>query len=132
MPAQAVAGRGGAVKINSTPVTTVALVTEWDGSLVAALYDQSALGDLWTSDVAGLKSFTGTITGSWDVTGDAGQTTLHNAILNGVTVGLNLLVNAADGYEFTANLSQFDTKDPVNGLVTFTAQFRNFGQVFFL
>lgn len=132
MAASAIAGKGGSVKLNTTPVTTVALIDKWDGTLTQALYDQTSLGDSWTSDVGGLKDLKGTITGKWDVTADTGQTVLHNAILNGVTVGLNLLVNNTDGYELTANLDTFQTSDPVNGLVTFTCTFKNFGQVFFL
>lgn len=131
MPATAIAGKSGAVKINGTPVSTVALVDDWTATLTAAAYDQTSLGDNWTSDVMGLKSMTGTIKGKWDVTSDAGQTSLHNAILNGATVGLNLLTNGTDGYELTANIDSFQTDDPVNGLVTFSCNFRNFGQVFF-
>jgi hypothetical protein len=66
------------------------------------------------------------------VTTDAGQTTLHNAVLNGATVGLNLFTNGTDAYEGTFNIDSFATSDPVNGLVSFTANFRNFGQVFFI
>lgn len=131
MPASGIAGKGGAVKINGTPVTTVALVDNWTGDLNADLYDQTSLGDDWKSDVPGLKSLTGSISGKWDVTGDAGQTTLHNAILQGITVGLNILTNGTDGYEFTARLSKFTTTDPVAGLVTFQASFQSQGQVFF-
>lgn len=132
MPATALAGKAGAVKINGTPVTTVALIDNWTGTLAAQQYDQSSLGDSWTSDVAGLKTFSGSISGKWNVTSDPGQTTLHNAILNGTTVGLNLFVNATDAYEFTANLDSFAVTDPVAGLVTFTCNFRSFGQVFFI
>lgn len=128
---QAIAGHAGAVKINGTPVTTVALIDDWTATLTAAQYDQSSLGDNWTSDVPGLKSMTGTIKGKWDVTSDAGQTTLHNAVLNGLQAGLNLLVNSTDGYELTANIDSFQVDVPVNGLVTFSANFRNYGQVFF-
>lgn len=129
---KAIAGKAGAVKINGTPVTTMALVNDWTATLTGAQYDQSSLGDQWTSDIPGLRSMTGTIKGAWDVTSDAGQTTLHNAILNGLQCGLNLLVNATDGYELTANVDSFQTDVPVNGLVSFSANFRNFGQVFFL
>lgn len=132
MAATAVAGKGGAVKVNGTPVITVALVDTWSGDLNQDLYDQTSLGDTWKSDVVGLKQLTGRVTGKWDVTGDTGQTLLHNAILNGATVGLNLLTTGVDGYELTANLSKFSTSNPVNGLVTFECDFQSFGQVFFL
>lgn len=132
MPATAIAGKGGSVRINGTPVITVALVEQWSGDLNQDLYDQTSLGDTWKSDVAGLKSLTGTIQGKWDITSDTGQTLLHNAILNSTTVGLNLLVDGTNGYELTANLSKFSTSDPVNGLVTFQCTFQSYGQVFFL
>ena len=131
MAASAVAGRGGSVRINGTPVTTVAQVDTWNGTLTEALLDQTALGDLWTSDVPGLQSLSGSIAGNWAVTGDPGQTTLHNAVLNKVTVGLNLYVNSTDCYDLTAYLSDFATSVTVTGKVTFTANFRSQGQVFF-
>lgn len=130
--ASAIAGHGGSVKINGTPVTVVALIDNWSGTLTAALYDQTSLGDSWTSDIAGLKTMTGTISGSWDVASDAGQTTLHNAILNGVTAGLDLLVDSTNGYELTANLDSFVTTVAANAKVTFSCNFRSYGQVFFI
>lgn len=130
--ATALAGRGGAVKINSTPVTTVAQIDTWTATLTEVLLDQTALGDLWTSDVPGLQTLTGSLSGNWAVTGDPGQTTLHNAVLNKVTVGLDLLVNSTDGYECTAYLSDFATTTATTGKVTFTANFRSQGQVFFI
>lgn len=131
--ATALAGHGGAVKTNGTPVTTVALIDQWQGTLTAAQYDQTALGDSWTSDVSGLLTLTGTISGSWDVASDAGQTALHNAILNGTTVGLDLLTDSANshGYEGTFRLDSFQTQTPANGKVSFTCNFRSQGQVYF-
>lgn len=129
--ASAIAGRGGSIRINGTPVTTVAQVDQWSGTLTEVLLDQTSLGDSWTSDVPGLQTLTGSLSGNWAVTGDPGQTTLHNAVLNKVTVGLNLLVNSTDGYEFTAYLSDFATTVATTGKVTFTANFRSQGQVFF-
>lgn len=129
--ATALAGHAGSVIINGTPVTTVALIDNWSATLTAAQYDETSLGDSWTKDVAGLKTMTGTLAGKWDVTSDPGQTTLHNAILNGTTVGLNLTVDGSNGYDLTANVDSFATTDPVAGLVTFTCNFRSYGQVFF-
>lgn len=129
--ATALAGKGGSVRINGTPTYTVALIDNWTATLTGAQYDQTSLGDTWTSDVPGLQTATGTIAGKWNVTTDAGQTALHNAVLNGVTVGLNLTVNGSDGYELTAHIDSFQTTNPVAGLVTFSANFRSQGQVFF-
>lgn len=133
MAETAKAGRGGAVLINGTPTTTIALIKQWTATITLGLYDQTSLGDTWTSDVAGFRRMTGKISGSWDVASDAGQTTLHNAILNAVTVGLNLFVDSTtpEGYELTAHLSDFTATDPVDNLVTFECSFQNQGQVFF-
>ncbi len=129
---QGIAGRGGSVLINGTPAATVALVKSWEATISLGLYDQTALGDTWTSDVAGFRRMTGRITGSWDITSDAGQTALHNAIMNAGTVGLNLFVDGVNGYELTARISDFTTSDPVDGLVSFECSFANYGQVFFI
>jgi predicted secreted protein len=128
----AVAGKGGAVKIAGTPVITVALVDQWSGDLNQEIYDVTSLGDTWKSDVAGLKKFTGSLSGKWDVTGGAGQTVLHNSMLNGVTVSLDLLTDGVNGYELTAFLTKFSTSNPVNGVVTFNCSFESQGQVYFL
>lgn len=132
--ATALAGKGGAVRVNGTPVTTVALIDQWTATLTEAMYDQTALGDNWTSDVAGIYTMTGSVTGKWDVTSDSGQTALHNAILNGATVGLDLLTDSANGhgYEGTFHIDSFATTTAVNNLVTFTANIRSQGQVFFI
>lgn len=131
--ATALAGHSGKVQINGTPASTVALINQWTATLTQAMYDQSALGDNWTSDVPGLYTMTGTIAGDWDVASDAGQTTLHNAILNGATVGLDLYVdNGTNGYEGTFHIDTFQTTTPVNNLVSFSATIRSQGQVFFI
>lgn len=133
MAATALAGHNGSVRIVGTPVTTVALVDQWSATLTQAQYDQTSLGDSWTSDVPGLYSMTGTISGQWDVTADAGQTSLHNAILNGATVALDLYVDgSSNGYEGSFHIDSFQTTTPKGGLVTFSANIRNNGQVFFI
>lgn len=133
--ATALAGKGGAVRIVGSPVgPKVALVDQWTGSLTQALYDITSLGDSYTSDIQGLKTMTGTIAGKWSVTSDAGQTSLHNAILNGATVALDLYTDDTNshGYEFTANIDTFQTTDPVNNVVTFSCNFRSTGVVDFI
>ena len=133
MAATALAGHAGSVRVVGTPVTTVALVDSWQATLTQAMYDQTALGDSWTSDVPGLYSLTGTIAGSWDVASDAGQTSLHNAILNGATVALDLYVDSSsNGYEGTFHVDSFQTSTPNNNKVSFTCNIRNQGQVFFI
>lgn len=116
-----------------TPATTVALITQWQGTVTLELYDQTALGDIWTSNVAGFRKLAGTIDGSWDVTSDTGQTLLHNAIMNATTLALDLYVDSVNGHGYSciAYLSQFQTTTPVAGLVKFTCNFENQGQVTF-
>lgn len=130
MPA-AIAGNGGKVLINGSPQSTIALVNHWTASASTNIYDSTSLGDTWTQGVVGFRKLTGTISGSWDVTTDAGQTALHNAFINGTTLGLVLTVDGANGYEFTAFLTQFNTDVPVAGLVSFSANFENTGTVYF-
>lgn len=135
MSVVAIAGRGGQVKINGTPASVIALVNHWSAQATTNVYDSTSLGDTWTQGVVGFRKLTGTIAGSWGVTSDAGQTGLHNAFINGTTVGLNLLVNGSDsgtdGYELTAFLTGFTTDVPVAGLVSFSATFENTGTVYF-
>lgn len=132
--ATALAGKGGKVVVLGTPGTTVALIDQWNGTLTQQLYDITSLGDTYTSDVQGLKTLTGTISGKWSVTTDSGQTSLHNAVLNGATVSLDLYTDGANshGYELTANLDTFVTTNPVNNVVTFSCTFRSYGVVDFI
>lgn len=131
--ATAVAGHTGSVRIVGTPVTTVAFVDQWTGTLTTEMYDSSALGDQWLSNTPGRNSLTGTINGSWDVASDPGQTTLNNASFSGATVSLDLYADGnSNGYEGTFLIDSFQTTVPKGGLVTFSANIRSQGQVYFI
>ena len=130
----AIAGRGGSVRINGTPPSTIALVNQWSAQASTNIYDSTSLGETWRQGVVGFRSMTGTIQGSWAVTTDAGQTALHNAFVNGTSFGLVLTVNGndappGDGYEMLAFLTNFTVTVAVASLVTFSAQFQNQGTV---
>lgn len=135
MAAIAIAGNGGKVLVNGTPQSTIALVNHWTAQATTNIYDSTSLGDTWTQGVVGFRKLTGTIAGSWGVTSDAGQTALHNAFINGTTIGLVLYVDGStggtNGYELVAFLTGFTTDVPVAGLVSFSATFENTGTVFF-
>jgi len=128
----AVAGFNGSVKVGGSTGTTVALVDEWTAAVADTFLDQSALGDVWTSDIPGLEKMTAVIQGKWDVASDAGQTSLHNAVLNESVLTLDLLTTGSYGYEVLGRVSDFTTSDPVGGLVTFQCGVRSQGALAFM
>lgn len=102
----------------------------WTVNFTTWRTDATILGDEWSSSAVLHRTARGTITGLWDVIGDAGQTALHNAAIEGVaTVTLELYMHGASGYQMSACISDVQTRVPVDGPVSFAANFRSTGTV---
>lgn len=120
MPETALAGKGGTVYIPGTPVTPIADVHEWTLKIDAGNYDASVLGDSWRHFVPGLRGWSGSISGYYDVVLDTnGQQVLYNACLNSGTVVIVMQTVAGGGsFEGTVNITTMTITDPVDGLIT--------------
>lgn len=120
--ASAFAGKGGSVYIPGTPNVPLASINTWAISVSADNYESSVLGDSWKEFVAGLRGWSGKITGFYNVVNDTtGQYQLYNALLTGASVVLQLTTGNQPGegfFEGVANITQCDVSDPVNNVIT--------------
>ena len=122
----ALAGLSGSVKIGSN---TVAEVAEWSLDVGLDTADVSAFGDSWKRYVAGLRSWSGSFTGRWDMTDTNGQAALQTAILNGTTVALRLYVDATKYYSGTAFITGSSPSATVSGTVDVDFSFTGTGSL---
>ena len=81
-------GNSGSVKISAA---TVAEVLSWSLTENANTADDTVLGDASTSHIAGLKSWSGSVSCYWDDTDATGQ----EAMVVGASVALHLLPDGA-------------------------------------
>lgn len=131
MAGAAIAGKKGKVRVTGTPDTDVALLTEWSVDISHELYDSTTLGDDWKTDVPGLREWSGSCSGYFDVEDDMGQTILHNSILNGVALTLELEVEGPSIYVGKVHPTTVAVGNPLGGLVTFAFSFKGSGQLLF-
>lgn len=120
----ALAGLSGSVKVGTN---TVAEIAEWSLDIGLDTSDVSAFGDSWKRFVAGLRSWSGSATGRWDMTDTNGQVALQNAILNGTTVTLRLYVNGTNYYSGTAYITGGSESASVSGTVDVDFSFTGTG-----
>lgn len=99
----AISGKDGKVVSGAN---TVAEIKEWKCDVSANVMDVSKFGDQWNVKIIGLKDWSGTFMGRWDMTDTNGQLAFQNAILGGTSVALQLNVNATHFYSGTALLSK--------------------------
>lgn len=120
MPTAALSGKGGSVYIPGTPNVAIAEINNWTCQIDAENYDATALGDNWKEFVAGLRGFSGQISGFYAIPSDTtGQYALWNALLTGASVVLQMQTATGGGYfEGNANITQVSITDPVNNLIT--------------
>lgn len=132
MPAQVIAGKGGAVYVTGTPDTKISLLTEWSLTIERDSYDASIMGDEFKSSVIGTAGWSGSCNGYFDVENDPGQTLLQNAVLNGAQLTLELHINnGASVYVGKVNPSNIEITNPAEGIVGWNFSFKGTGQLLF-
>ncbi|MDS1030964.1 phage tail tube protein [Bacillota bacterium LX-D] len=90
--------------------SNVTEIKNWSLDLGLDTIETTALGDEWKNFIAGLKEWSASAEGSWNVAVDAqGQKALQDAYLSGATVSLKLYVDAAHYYSGEAFISSFYT-----------------------
>lgn len=130
--AQAIAGKTGKILVTGTPDTQVALITEWNVDIERDAYDSTALGDDWETSVIGMGKWSGRCSGYFSVETDGGQTLLHNAILAGTSLTLEMHAdNSATVYVGKVNPGKCSIGNPVNGLASIEFDFKGTGQLLF-
>lgn len=99
----AVAGKNGKVIIGESGNQKVAAIKNWSLELSLETLETTALGDDWKNYITGLKEWTASSEGDYEVPTDTqGQAALQEAYLAGTTVIVKLYVDNANYYQGTA------------------------------
>jgi predicted secreted protein len=121
----ALAGKSGKLMVGTNNVTEI---KNWSLDLGLDTIETTALGDEWKNFIAGLKEWSASAEGSWNVAADAqGQKALQDAYLSGATVSLKLYVDAAHYYSGEAFISSLSVEDPVDDTVNVSFEFQGTG-----
>lgn len=121
----ALAGKSGKLMVGTNNVTEI---KNWSLDLGLDTIETTALGDEWKNFIAGLKEWSASAEGSWNVAVDAqGQKALQDAYLSGATVSLKLYVDAAHYYSGEAFISSLSVEDPVDDTVNVSFEFQGTG-----
>ncbi len=123
----AIAGKNGKVIIG-TGTTKVVGIKNWSLELSLETLETTALGDDWKNYISGLKEWTASAEGDFEVTTDTtGQKLLSDAYLAGTTVEVKLFVDATNYYTGTAYINSLSIEDPVDDVVTISIEFTGNG-----
>ena len=128
----AVAGKNGKVIIGESGNQKVAAIKNWSLELSLETLETTALGDDWKNYITGLKEWTASSEGDYEVPTDTqGQAALQEAYLAGTTVIVKLYVDNANYYQGTAYISSLSIEDPVDDVVSISLEFTGTGELSF-
>lgn len=120
----ALSGIGGNFKVSTN---TVAEIDKWSLDISAELLETQSFGDTWKEKIAGLKEWSGSGEGRWDMTDTTGQKALQDALLGGTTVAVRLYVDADTYYSGNAFIKQISPSAELAGTVDVQFQFEGTG-----
>lgn len=128
----AVAGKNGKVVIGETATQKVVGIKNWSLELSLDTLETTALGDDWKNYITGLKEWSASSEGDYEVPVDAdGQKTLQDAFLNGTTVTVKLYVDGTNYYQGEAYINSLSIEDPVDDVVSISIEFTGTGALTF-
>lgn len=127
----AIAGKAGKVIIG-TGTAKVVGIKSWSLELSLDTLETTALGDDWKKYIAGLKEWSASSEGDYEVTNDpTGQQALQTAFLNGTVVTLKLYVDSTNYYTGEAYINSLSIEDPVDDVVNISIEFTGNGTLTF-
>ena len=128
----AIAGKNGKVTINGTTDSTVVGIKNWSLELSLETLETTALGDDWKDYITGLKEWTASSEGDYEVgTDTTGQEALQEAYLDGTSVSVKFYVDSTHYYSGTAFISSLSIEDPVDDVVSISIEFTGSGALTF-
>lgn len=128
----AVAGKNGKVIIGESGSQKVAAIKNWSLELSLETLETTALGDDWKNYITGLKEWTASSEGDYEVPTDTqGQAALQEAYLAGTTVTVKLYVDGTNYYQGTAYISSLSIEDPVDDVVSISLELTGTGELSF-
>ena len=127
----AIAGKNGKVIICDSSGKVLS-IKSWSLELSLDTLEITALGDDWKKYIAGLKEWTASSEGDYEVTQDAtGQAALQSAYLAGTVVTVKLYVDSDNYYTGSAYISSLSIEDPVDDVVSISIEFSGNGALTF-
>lgn len=128
----AVAGKNGKVIIGESGNQKVAAIKNWSLELSLETLETTALGDDWKNYITGLKEWSASSEGDYEVPTDTqGQAALQEAYLAGTTVTVKLYVDGTNYYQGTAYISSLSIEDPVDDVVSISLELTGTGELSF-
>lgn len=128
----AVAGKNGKVIIGESGNQKVAAIKNWSLELSLETLETTALGDDWKNYITGLKEWTASSEGDYEVPTDTqGQAALQEAYLAGTTVTVKLYVDNSNYYQGTAYIGSLSIEDPVDDVVSISLELTGTGELTF-
>ena len=128
----AVAGKNGKVIIGESGNQKVAAIKNWSLELSLETLETTALGDDWKNYITGLKEWTASSEGDYEVPTDTqGQAALQEAYLAGTTVIVKLYVDNTNYYQGTVYISSLSIEDPVDDVVSISLELTGTGELSF-
>ena len=128
----AVAGKNGKVVIGASASKKVVGIKNWSLELSLDPLETTALGDDWKNYITGLKEWSASSEGDYEVPVDTeGQKALQDAFLNGTTVTVKLYVDGTNYYKGEAYINSLSIEDPVDDVVSISIEFTGTGALTF-
>lgn len=121
----AITGQAGNVKIGTT---AVAEIDNWKLNISAEMLESTDFdSDGWKEFIAGLKEWSGSFSGNWDMTDTAGQLAMQGGLIAGTLITLRLDVDGTHYYSGSAFIKSGGIETPVGGKVTVSFDFQGTG-----
>lgn len=126
----AIAGKNGKINIGANQIIGI---KNWSLALSVDTLDTTSLGDDWKSYILGLKEWTATSDGDYEVTtsNESVQASIQSAYLNGSVVIVRLYVDATHYYSGNAVISSLNIDDSVADVVGISISFTGCGALTF-
>ena len=128
----AIAGKNGKVVVGASASKKVVGIKNWSLELSLDTLETTALGDDWKNYITGLKEWSASSEGDYEVPVDTeGQKALQDAFLNGTTVTVKLYVDGTNYYQGEAYINSLSIEDPVDDVVSISIEFTGTGALTF-
>lgn len=126
----AITGKGGNLKIGAV---TVSQMSSWKLDIDIELKDATNFASNgWKEQIAGLKGWSGSSDGTWNVITDTtGQKALQDALLAGTTVAIEFNINGTNKYSGSAFVKKISVDEPVDDVVKFSVDLEGTGALTF-
>ncbi|HEY8390106.1 MAG TPA: phage tail tube protein [Clostridia bacterium] len=120
------------MEVGGITSTKVVGIKNWSLELSLDTLETTALGVDWKEYITGLKEWTASSEGDYNVPQDTqGQEVLQSAFLSGETVTVKLYVDENNYYTGTAYISSLSIEDPVDDVVSISIEFTGTGELTF-